>query len=470
MLDYAAMNVRAGELFAELKSETRPRDLVRQMSGGQRQAVAIARTRLSDPEIVLMDEPTAAISVRQVAEVLNLIRRLRDQGIAVVLISHRMPDVFAVADRIVVLRRGRKVADKPIAATLARGGHRPHHRRDRARPEGDAWPRSPRRGDRQADPRPLAALADQPADLLGVPRGGARLRGADACSPTPSPPQRNLFNVTRNFAFVGIIALGMTAVIITGGIDLSVGSVLCSRRWSPACRWRAGYSIWLAVPLALGAALLVGLVNGVLIAYVGMPPFVVTLGMLSVARSLAMVLARTRWSTSSAPTSRSCCWLGGGSTFGVPNPLIVLVVLALITGFLFRWTQLGAPRLRHRRQRAGGGADRRAGAPRSRSAVYMFAVAAGRHRRHPRGRLARQRHHQPRPAAWSCSVIAAAVIGGANLPGGAGTAFGAVVGAALIEIIRNSLTLLGISTFWQGTFVGTFIIIAVAFDRLRRTT
>jgi simple sugar transport system ATP-binding protein len=117
VLDYRAMFRRAGALFGELKSETRARDLVRQMSGGQRQAVAIARTRLSSPKIVLMDEPTAAISVRQVAEVLDLIRRLRHQNHAVVLISHRMPDVFAVADRIVVLRRGRKVADKPIAAT-----------------------------------------------------------------------------------------------------------------------------------------------------------------------------------------------------------------------------------------------------------------------------------------------------------------------------------------------------------------
>ncbi len=117
VIDYAAMYRRAAQLFAELKSETRPRDLVRQMSGGQRQAVAIARTRLSNPKIVLMDEPTAAISVRQVAEVLNLIRHLRDQGFTVVLISHRMPDVFAVADRIVVLRRGRKVADKPISAS-----------------------------------------------------------------------------------------------------------------------------------------------------------------------------------------------------------------------------------------------------------------------------------------------------------------------------------------------------------------
>jgi len=117
VLDYAQMYRRAGEIFKELKSETRPRDLVKQMSGGQRQAVAIARTMLSEAKIVLMDEPTAAISVRQVAEVLNLIRQLRDRGIAVILISHRMPDVFAVADRVIVMRRGRKVADTTIAAS-----------------------------------------------------------------------------------------------------------------------------------------------------------------------------------------------------------------------------------------------------------------------------------------------------------------------------------------------------------------
>jgi simple sugar transport system ATP-binding protein len=112
-LDHMAMIQRSRELFAELKSETRPRDLVHRMSGGQRQAVAIARALLTEARIVLLDEPTAAISVRQVAEVLTLIRRLRDSGIAIILISHRMPDVFAVSDRIVVLRRGKKVCDKP---------------------------------------------------------------------------------------------------------------------------------------------------------------------------------------------------------------------------------------------------------------------------------------------------------------------------------------------------------------------
>ncbi len=117
VLDKQAMIDRSGELFEELKSETRPRDLVRKMSGGQRQAVAIARTRLSNAKLVLMDEPTAAISVRQVAEVLSLIKRMKSQGVAIMLISHRMPDVFSVCDRIVVVRRGIKVADKRTADT-----------------------------------------------------------------------------------------------------------------------------------------------------------------------------------------------------------------------------------------------------------------------------------------------------------------------------------------------------------------
>jgi simple sugar transport system ATP-binding protein len=117
IMDHAAMTRRAAQLFSELKSETRPEALVRTLSGGQRQAVAIARTRLADAKLVLLDEPTASISVRQVAEVLELIRRMRDHGQSVIFISHAMPHIFAVADRITVLRRGRKVADKPVSAT-----------------------------------------------------------------------------------------------------------------------------------------------------------------------------------------------------------------------------------------------------------------------------------------------------------------------------------------------------------------
>ena len=112
ILNFSKMFQRAKNIFKELKSETLPEEEVRMMSGGQRQAVAIGRTKLSQAKVVLLDEPTAAISVRQVAELLELIKQLKKQGVAVVIISHRMPDVFAVSDRIAVLRRGQLVANK----------------------------------------------------------------------------------------------------------------------------------------------------------------------------------------------------------------------------------------------------------------------------------------------------------------------------------------------------------------------
>ena len=112
IINFSEMFKRAKDIFKELKSETLPDEEVKMMSGGQRQAVAIGRTKLSAAKVVLLDEPTAAISVRQVAEVLELIKQLKNQGIAVVIISHRMPDVFAVSDRIAVLRRGQLVANK----------------------------------------------------------------------------------------------------------------------------------------------------------------------------------------------------------------------------------------------------------------------------------------------------------------------------------------------------------------------
>lgn len=286
--------------------------------------------------------------------------------------------------------------------------------------------------------------------------------------------QQNLFNVTRNFAFVAIIAIGMTAVIITGGIDLSVGAVLVLSGMVVGMTMNAGMSIWLAIPLALGAALLVGAINGVMIAYIGVPSFVVTLGMLSIARSLAMVLSNNRMVYEFGPDQPQLLALGGGfvslalpllDPIRVPSPVLFLLALLLIAGFAFRWTRWG----RYLFAIGGNeGAATLTGVPvkRIKLSVYMFsALCAG-----ITGIL---------EVGWlgtittglgqgmELSVIAAAVIGGANLSGGIGTAFGAVVGAALIEVIRNSLILLGVSTFWQGTFVGGFIIIAVLFDRLR---
>src|SRR6202165_4449585 len=152
----------------------------------------------------------------------------------------------------------------------------------------------------------------------------------------------NIFNVARNFTFVAIIALGMTIVIISGGIDLSVGSVLCLCSMILAVVIHAGYGIEVGIAASLGTALLIGAINGVLIAYLEIPPFVVTLGMLSIARSLAMVASNNTVVFQFGPDHDKLLFLGGGAfLFGIANPVIYMLVLALLTGFLLHYTRFG---------------------------------------------------------------------------------------------------------------------------------
>ncbi|MBL9033752.1 MAG: ABC transporter permease [Rhodospirillaceae bacterium] len=277
---------------------------------------------------------------------------------------------------------------------------------------------------------------------------------------------KNLYNITRNFTFVAIIALGMTMVIITGGIDLSVGSVLCLCSMVLAVTMHAGYSIEVGILASIGTALVIGAFNGFLIAYLGFPPFVVTLGMLSIARSLAMVASNNTVVFEFGPDHNLLLDLGGGAwLFGIANPVLYMLVLALLTGFVLRWTRFG------RHIFAIGGNEHAAtltGVPVRplKVAVYMIsALSAGIAGIVQTGWLGAVTTNIG--AGMELNVIAAAVIGGANLAGGVGTAFGALVGAALIEVIRNSLGLLGINAFWQGTFIGGAIILAVLFDRIR---
>ncbi len=276
---------------------------------------------------------------------------------------------------------------------------------------------------------------------------------------------KNLYNITRNVTFVAIIALGMTLVIITGGIDLSVGSVLCLCSMVLAVVMNAGYSIEVGIAASVATALVVGAFNGILIAYIGLPPFVVTLGMLSVARSLAMVASGNTVVFEFGPDHDILLALGGGAWFfGIANPVMYMIVLGLLTGFVLRFTRFG------RHVFAIGGNEHAAtltGVPVKmiKVAVYMIsALSAGIAGIVQTGWLGAVTTNIG--AGMELQVIAAAVIGGANLAGGGGTALGAIIGAMLIEVIRNSLGLLGINAFWQGTFIGGAILFAVMFDRL----
>ena len=277
----------------------------------------------------------------------------------------------------------------------------------------------------------------------------------------------NLYNITRNVTFVAIIALGMTMVIISGGIDLSVGSVLCLCSMVLGVVMHAGYSIEVGILAAVATAMVVGAFQGVLIAYVGIPPFVVTLGMLSIARSLAMVASGNTVIFEFGPDHNKLLALGGGAwLFGIANPVLYMIILALATAFVLRWTRFG------RYLFAIGGNEHAAiltGVPVRviKVVVYMISsLTAGIAGIIQTGWLGAITTNIG--SGLELQVIAAAVIGGAALAGGTGTALGALIGAALIEIIRNSLGLLGINAFWQGCFIGGAILLAVLFDRIRK--
>ena len=276
----------------------------------------------------------------------------------------------------------------------------------------------------------------------------------------------NLYNISRNFAFIGIMALGQNAVIISGGIDLSVGSVMGLSGICTALSLGSGGSIYQGVAIGLGVAILCGIVNGVLVSYIRLSPFVVTLGMMSIARSLALVVSKNQTLYQLGPDEKLFLSLGGGKILGISTPLFVLLVSALVLALALKYLKLG------RHLFAIGGNEEAAiltGIPVARVKVSAYAISslmAGVAAVLTVGWMGSASNSLG--SGYELQVIAAAVIGGANLLGGEGGAYGAIIGAALIEVIRNSLLLAGVDPYWQGTFVGVFIIFAVVLEAVKK--
>src|SRR5690242_1442628 len=151
----------------------------------------------------------------------------------------------------------------------------------------------------------------------------------------------NFYNITRNFAFIGIMALGMTAVIITGGIDLSVGSVMGLAAIVAGLVLQDAGPWWLAMGAGLATGVVVGAVNGALIAWVGLPSFVVTLGSLSIGRSLAVVLSQNKMIYDFGPDSDTVFAIGGGQILGIANPVWVLLLLTVVFSVVLHVTRWG---------------------------------------------------------------------------------------------------------------------------------
>jgi ribose transport system permease protein len=285
----------------------------------------------------------------------------------------------------------------------------------------------------------------------------------------------NISNVLTDFSYIGIVSLGSTVVIITGGIDLSVGSSMALSAIVTALLFRSlgataiatvpGAVMVLSVIAGLLVGGLIGLVNGLLIARAGLAPFVTTLGMLSIVRGLCYAITSGQGVDINGTDSALFYRLSDGTLFGLPVPLIYLIGLGILMALLLHHTARG------RYVFAIGGNERAAaltGVPvmQIKTGVYVIsglsAAVAG-------ILLAGWLGSVPANLAdgYELRIIAASVIGGANLLGGVGGPLGAIVGAALIEVIRNGLVLARVNTYWQDTLVGVIIIAAVFVDRLR---
>ncbi|WPO70648.1 substrate-binding domain-containing protein [Streptomyces sp. KN37] len=274
---------------------------------------------------------------------------------------------------------------------------------------------------------------------------------------------QNLLNVGVQAAVTAILAFGVTFVIVSAGIDLSVGSVAALS--ATVLAWSAtseGLPVWLAVVLAVGTGVACGFVNGLLVSYGKLPPFIATLAMLSVARGLSLVISQG----SPIPFPDAVSHLGDTVGGWLPVPVVVMVVMGLVTPLVLGRTFIG------RSMYAIGGneeAARLSGlrVKRQKLVIYalsgLFAAVAG------IVLASRLVSAQPQAAqGYELDAIAAVVIGGASLAGGVGKASGTLIGALILAVLRNGLNLLSVSAFWQQVVIGVVIALAVLLDTLRR--
>ncbi|MDK2897539.1 MAG: ribose transport system permease protein [Candidatus Atribacteria bacterium] len=277
----------------------------------------------------------------------------------------------------------------------------------------------------------------------------------------------NIFNVLRAFSWIAIAAFGQSMVIIGGGIDLSSGSNMAFCGIVAAALLVAGYSVTLAVVIALVVGAAIGFLNGFMVSRTYLPPFIATLGMMSIIRGFCYGLTNG-WPIRGLP--QSFLFLGQTDisflAWKIPLPAIIMVVFAILSFILLEKTKLG-----YHVYAVGGNeyAASLSGISCGRVKLVVFTLSglfAG-----LGGILMTSRLGVAAPTAasgYELDIIAAAVIGGVSLNGGEGSVWGALIGAALMQILRNALVLLGFPAYWQPSAIGAVIIGAVMIDQYRK--
>ena len=272
----------------------------------------------------------------------------------------------------------------------------------------------------------------------------------------------NLLNVIRQSSIIGVMAVGVTFVILSGGIDLSVGSVMAVSGMIAAGSLQNGAGVGVAILIALAVGIACGLANGLMVTLAGITPFVVTLGMMSIARGLTLLYSQGYPISGFSDTFR---FVGGGYILGIPFPVIIFLVTVVVA-----WAVLTQTRLGRYTYAIGGNEEtvKLSGINSNfyKTMVYVISGAtAG-----IAALILTSRLNSAGPTAgltYELTVIASVVIGGTSLSGGRGTVWGSLIGALLIAVINNGMNLLGISPYFQELARGVIIILAVYIDRLR---
>ena len=269
----------------------------------------------------------------------------------------------------------------------------------------------------------------------------------------------NLLNVLEQTSINAIVAVGMTLVIISGGIDLSVGSVLAVSGIALARALEAGVPAPLAIAIGLVVGSSCGLLNGVLVTYGRLPPFIATLGMMSVARGAALMLAEGRPISGFSEGFRA---LATSRVLMIPAPVIITALIYVVAHLVLTRTVFG------RATYAIGGneeAARLSGVPVWFHKTMVYGVAGLTSAAAAVILTARLNSAQPTAGTmYELDAIAATVIGGTSLLGGEGTLTGALIGALIMGVLRNGLNLLNVSSFFQQVVIGVVIIVAVLID------
>ena len=274
--------------------------------------------------------------------------------------------------------------------------------------------------------------------------------------------ENNLLNIVRQASINIVLATGMTVVILTGGIDLSVGSVLAVSAVTAMVVSLMPELGWAAVPIALLIGLVLGALNGLLVAYAGLPPFIVTLGSMTTLRGLAYLLAG---GTTIINSKIDFAWIGNAYLGPLPWIVVIAFLVLLATWFLLRHTVLGIYIYG-----VGGNpqAARLTGIKVGQVMLFVYAFSgllAG-----LGGVMTTSRLYSANGVlgtGYELDAIAAVILGGTSFVGGIGTVIGTLFGALIIATLNNGLTLMNVSFFWQLVIKGLVIIIAVALDKYR---